>query len=69
MRIIVSATCLALIVSGTAVAQVTHPPAAGPGIGNPAGTAPGTRDESPGKPAPREWKVSPKWSLPTSPSK
>jgi putative membrane protein len=50
MRIIVSATCLALIVSGTVVAQVTHPPAAGPGIGNPAGTAPGTRDENPGKP-------------------
>ena len=54
MRIILSATCLALIVSGTAVAQVTHLPAAGPGIGNPAGTAPGTRDESPGKPAPRQ---------------
>jgi hypothetical protein len=38
MRIILSATCLALIVSGTAVAQVTHAPATGPGIGNPAGT-------------------------------
>ena len=53
MRIMLSATCLALIVSGTAVAQVTQPPSAGPGIGNPAGTAPGTRDQTPGKPAPR----------------
>jgi hypothetical protein len=39
----------ALLISGTAVAEVTHPPAAGPGIGNPATTTPGARDQSPGK--------------------
>ena len=54
MRIMLSTTCLVLIISGTAVAQVTHPPEAGPSIGNPAGAAPGTRDQSPGKPAPRQ---------------
>jgi hypothetical protein len=42
MRIMLSATCLAMVISGTAVAEVTHTPAAGAGIGNPATTAPTT---------------------------
>lgn len=42
---------LALITSTAAVAQTANQPGAGPGIGNPGATAPGTREQSPGRPA------------------